>query len=109
MARDTFGAALVSSTFTDLVTGGAGVDTIVMVAQSANIDGAAEVLVTFDRTDASNGDAATLLVFEAPVAAGDAIAPLAGPVLLKPGDKLRGKASANGDANASGWFEELDQ
>ena len=108
MARSNFKLAL-SATMADIFTAGADVDTIVMGFQITNIDGTNAADATADWTDASDSNTATLICSETEVAAGDAIAPLAAPLMLSPGDKLRAKASAASDLVAFGWVEELDQ
>lgn len=109
MARNTFYADLVSATFTDLLTAGASADTVVMSAVAINIDGTNAADATLDFTDASDSNTAKELAFTVEVAGGDNADLLSKPILLKAGDKLRGKASADSDLAIYGWYETFDE
>lgn len=104
MARDHFYVTLVAGTYTVAITG-ATADTMIMSCAAVNIDGTNAVDVSVDWTDASDSDTAKNLLTDAEVAGGDAAEVSAKPILLKTGDTLRGKASANGDAVLTGWYE----
>lgn len=108
MARDTFYGDLVSATFTDVLTAGAGADTIVMAAVGVNIDGTNAANITLDFTDASDSNTAKELLQDAEIAAGDNADLLSKPILLKAGDVLRAKASADSDLAVYGWYETFD-
>lgn len=108
MARGTFYGDLNSSTFSGLLTAGAGADTIVMCAVGVNIDGTNSADITLDFTDSSDSDTAKELLFEASIAGGDNADLMPAPILLKAGDVLRGKASADSDLAVYGWYETYD-
>lgn len=109
MARETFGV-LLGTSMVDLLTASAGVDTIVMPPQVTLIPGETEAtVVDLERIVAADADAAMALASDVEVAPGDPASPLRGPLLLKPLDRLRGRAGAAGVAVITGWIEELEQ
>lgn len=109
MARNNFGAVL-GATMADLLTAAAGVDTIVYPPQvTMNPGEVSGTVVDLDWTDSSNADAARNLASDVPVEPGDPASPLRVPLLLKPGDKFRGRAGAAGVSTLTSWFEELEQ
>jgi len=108
MARGTFYSDLNSSTFTGMLTAGAGADTIVMSVVGVNIDGTNAADITIDFTDASDSNTAKELLVSAEIAAGDNAKVMPAPILLKAGDVLRGKASADSDLACYGWYETYD-
>lgn len=109
MARNTFGA-LLGISMADLLTAAAGVDTIVMPPQVTLIPGeTVATVVDLEWTDASAADVARPVASDVEVAPGDPASPLRSPMLLKPGDRLRGRAGAAAVASMTGWIEELEQ
>lgn len=104
MARQTFYQTLIAGTYTVTVTASTA-DTMIMSCVAVNIDGSAAADVDIDFTDASDSNTAKQLLFSAEVAAGDSASVLPAPQLLKTGDTLRGRASANGDLVLVGWYE----
>lgn len=107
MARDHFYVTLVAGTYTVAMTGSTA-DTMIMSCMVVNIDGSNAADASIDWTDASDSNTAKQLLEQAEVAGGDSAAVLPGPFLLKNGDTLRGKASANGDLVLAGWYETFD-
>lgn len=89
-------AALTTSA-ADIYTAPAGGAKVTMI-QVANIDGVNAVDVTVQWTDASAANAVTRLVYNAEVAAQDAVSIPAGGLILMSGDKIQALASAAGDA-----------
>lgn len=104
MARNDFFGTLNSATFSVLLTASTA-DTMVMSISAINIDGTNSVDVTVDTTDASDSNTAKEVANLVPVAGGDTADIISKPLLMKTGDTLRAKASANGDAVLRGWYE----
>jgi hypothetical protein len=92
----------------DLFTVPAGAVRQILQVQVANVDGADDVDVTVQWTDASNADAETRLAYQITVAAKDARSMLAGPLALRAGDKLQALASADGDAELTVTYYDED-
>lgn len=104
MTRQTFYTTLVAGTYTVAVTG-ATADTMIMSCVAVNIDGTNAADVDVDFTDASDSNTPKQLLFSAEVLGGDSASVLPAPQLLKTGDTLRARASANGDLVLVGWTE----
>ena len=104
---DVIGAALTTSA-ADLFTVPAGQTRHILQVQACNVDGAHEVDVTLQWTDASNSDAVTRLAYQLTVAAKDARTLLAGPMALREGDKLQALASADNAAEVTITFFDED-
>jgi hypothetical protein len=94
------GAALTTAA-ADLFTVPPGMVRHILQVQAANIDGTNDVDVTLQWTDSSAADAVYRLAYQVTVAAKDARTMLAGPMVLREGDKLQGLASADGDAEVT--------
>lgn len=80
----------------------------ILQAQACNVDGVNDVDVTLQWIDSSNADAVTRLAYQVTVAAKDARTLLAGPMVLREGDRLQGLASADGDAEVTITFYDRD-
>lgn len=104
---DVTGAALTTSA-ADILTVPASTVRHILQVQAANVDGAADVDVTVQWTDASNADAVIRLAYQVTVAAKDARSMLAGSLVLSAGDKLQALASANGDAELTVTYYDED-
>lgn len=100
---DVIGAALTTSA-TDLFTVPADTVRHVMQVQACNVDGTDDVDVDLQWTDSSNSDAVTRLAYQVTVAAKDARTLLAGPLVLRAGDKLQALASAAADAEVTASY-----
>jgi hypothetical protein len=91
------GRAALTTSAADVYTAPAGGALVTMV-QVANIDGANDVDVTVQWTDATASGAVTRLCFNATVAAKDSLSVPAGGLVLESGDKIQALASAASDA-----------
>lgn len=92
----------------DLFTVPAGRVRHILQVQAANVDGTDDVDVTVQWTDASNANAVTRLAYQITVASKDARSMLAGPMVLRAGDKLQALASADGDAELTVTYYDED-
>lgn len=87
-----------TTTLADAYTCPASTVALVVFCQVANIDGTSNVDVDITFMDASNANAETYLVYTMTCPADGAMNPIGGRIVLEAGDKIRAKASANGDA-----------
>lgn len=104
---DVIGVPLTTSA-ADLFAVPAGTVRQILQVQICNVDGAADVDVTVQWTDASNADAVTRLAYQTTVAAKDARSMLAGPLALRAGDKLQALASADSAAELTVTYYDED-
>ena len=86
-----------TTTIADVFTVPADTARQVISINASNIDGTNDADVTVQWTDASNSDAVVRLAYEVTVEAKNARPMMVGPLVLRAGDKLQAKASANGD------------
>lgn len=86
-----------TTTMSDVYTAPAGGAKITMI-QVANIHASNAVDITVVWTDASASNVETALCFASSLEQGDAISVQAGGLVLEEGDKIRARASADGNA-----------
>jgi hypothetical protein len=89
--------AAVGTTYATVYTCPASTTALVVLAQAANVDGAASADVSVQWLDNSAADVATRVVETLAVAADSSVNLLAGPITLEAGDAIQAKASATGD------------
>lgn len=75
-------------------TSGGVTSSVILNLQVANVTNRADV-ITVVWTDASQGNAVTRIVYQAPVPANQAIGCLTGKLVLEPGDKIRAQSGTH--------------
>jgi hypothetical protein len=82
----------------DVYTCPASTAAMVVFCQVANVDGTSNVDIDISWTDASNSNAEAYIASTISIPADAALNPIGGRMVLEAGDKIRAKASTDGDA-----------
>ena len=89
--------AALGTSYATVYTCPSGTTAIVLMAQAANVDGAASADVSAQWLDNSAADVATRLIDLLTIPVKTAVNVIGGPLTLEAGDQLQAKASAAGD------------